>query len=271
VLVVRPDGGPVALLRFEPLPAPPIRWGAGTGKDAASCLARFAWSPLPSADTGAFPTQAPPHRVPDALARAVPRRCAAFAAGRLAAEAALLAAGCSPHDTHIGRLATGAPQWPAGFVGSIAHTDTHVLATVATAPPVRGVGVDLEAPLSDAVAAEVGPSVAPELRDPDAVARVWQGETPPAFPDALTLVFTAKEALYKALAPRVGRFFGFEAAECVAITGSGVSLRLTGALDGGFAAGDTFDVRIARDEAVGLVMAWLVDAPGDAPTSRPVR
>ncbi|HMS01734.1 MAG TPA: 4'-phosphopantetheinyl transferase superfamily protein [Gemmatimonadaceae bacterium] len=214
---------------------------------------------------------APRHRVPDALANAVPRRCAAFAAGRHAAEAALVAAGCPPGDAHVGRDATGAPQWPAGFVGSIAHTDTHALAMVARTPPVRGVGVDLEAPLSDTVAAEVGPSVAPELRDRDAVARVWHGETPLAFPDALTLVFTAKEALYKALAPRVGRFFGFEAAECVAITRTGVSLRLTGALDGGFAAGDTFDVRIARDEAVGLVMAWLVDAPGDDPTSRPVR
>ena len=121
-----------------------------------------------------------------------PQRLAAYASGRRVAHAALKALGeLSAPVTSCGRL----PRWPAGVVGSIAHSRTLAVAVAARARQVRGVGVDLEAE------GRVGERLA---------ARVLVDAERQRFAEAhWTLAFSAKEAVYKAVNPVVGEYLGF--------------------------------------------------------------
>jgi enterobactin synthetase component D len=252
-LLCAPDGSPRGALGVTavPLPLPlhdeRLRW----------TLLRVTDVPLGDATCALI--------IPEALAAAAPRRLRTYAAGRLAAAAALAALGDRDIEpSAIGREASGAPRWPVGTVGSIAHTDDLAVAVVADSRDVALLGVDLEMPLGEATALEVHQSIAPEC--PTESSLVARAPAAMGFPLALTLVFSAKEVLYKALAPRVGQFFGFEAAECVRIDAlpGVVTLQLTTDLPGGFVAGDRFAVRVATLPPDGAIIAWLAD---DRPSS----
>lgn len=252
-LLYAPDGSPRGALGLTTLPLPAAL------RDARLHWALAHFAEVPTADDGRRLT------LPASLAAAAPRRLHTFAAGRVVAAAALSALGHpAVEPSVIGREPSGAPRWPAGVVGSIAHTDTLAVAVVADAHDVALLGADVEAPLGEATAREVHHSIAPECPTEDALADRVHTTMP--FPLALTLVFTAKEALYKALAPRVGQFFGFEAAECVGIDAlpGVVALQLTTDLPGGFVAGDRFAVRVATLGTDGMIVAWLAD---DRPSS----
>ena len=96
-----------------------------------------------------------------------------------------------PKDT------SGAPVWPAGIVGSMAHDDRIAVAVVGLQRDVRALGVDIEpaTPLPDDMLTLVG--TAPELtglaHDP------LRGR----------LLFAVKEAVYKAAYPIDGTFLEF--------------------------------------------------------------
>ena len=71
-----------------------------------------------------------------AVAKAVPKRVAQFTAGRVCARRALAQLGnTEPVPILMGE--DRAPQWPAGYVGSISHTDTSVSYTHLTLPTKR--------------------------------------------------------------------------------------------------------------------------------------
>ena len=112
-------------------------------------------------------------------------------AARLAARQVLSDLG-SDSAAPLTRLPSGAPRWPDGVVGSLAHDDEYALAAVAARGAVMGVGVDVEPPeplpddLTDFV---LNPAERTETAD-DPVAR--------------RLVFAAKEAVYKAIHPLDG-------------------------------------------------------------------
>jgi 4'-phosphopantetheinyl transferase EntD len=92
---------------------------------------------------------------------------------------------------------TGAPLWPAGVIGSLAHDATIAVAAVARTRDVRGVGVDIElaGPLS---ANMMGLVVTPAERQ-----RIEND------PVRAMHLFVAKEAIYKALHPLDGRFLEY--------------------------------------------------------------
>jgi enterobactin synthetase component D len=94
----------------------------------------------------------------------------------------------------------GAPILPPGWVGSISHKGVHAAALVA--PAGHGhIGVDLEA------AVPPGQDIARRILTPREQA---------ALPDrgrAVTLRFSIKEAIYKALDPYVRRYVGFTEVE----------------------------------------------------------
>lgn len=192
-----------------------------------------------------------PYPIPESLHSAAPRRLASFLAGRGVASAALYQAGFRDREQPIGRLASGAPQWPAGWVGSIAHTDSLCVAAVAESSIVSCLGIDCELMVSQKIASEVGKSIAPELtaRRLDAAFA--------DFPYALTAAFAAKESLYKALFPEVGAFFGFEAAEVESMDAEAgmLRLRLTQALSPRLPAGRVFECRwvVQRDHVIAVV------------------
>ncbi len=130
--------------------------------------------------------------------RAVAKRKREFASGRHFARLALERLGQAP--VAISRDEYRRPIWPAGVVGSISHTDT-LAAVVVAASGLQGVGVDIEH--CDRVTEELQPRLLTEAE----MARHWHDAREPA------VIFSAKEAGYKAINPIVGEFIGFQAAE----------------------------------------------------------
>ena len=135
-----------------------------------------------------------------AIRNAAPRRRDEFAAGRAAARGALATLAIAP--VPIPRAADRRPLWPNGIIGSISHTDGIAAAIVGHNQPTAGVGLDIEgdAPLkkellkyiltrSEAAARKARPLVASSSR--------------------CKATFAAKEALFKAIYPITGQFFGF--------------------------------------------------------------
>ncbi len=92
----------------------------------------------------------------------------------------------------------GAPVWPLGVVGSMAHDDDFAVAAVASATSFSGLGIDIEPcePLAEDVAAIVK----------------MPGDVLDGAEERLAgrLLFAAKEAVYKAVFPRDQVVLGFE-------------------------------------------------------------
>lgn len=132
----------------------------------------------------------------EAVRRAVPARQREFTAGRAAARAALRDAGL-PAAT----LPTGpdrAPLWPAGVCGSISHGGTLAAALAARSCDWPSLGLDLEPalPLEEELAGLVRAT-----GDDDG------GVLPPAL--AAKLIFSAKEAAFKAQFPLTGLWLDY--------------------------------------------------------------
>lgn len=157
-------------------------------------------------------------RLPPALQAAIPRRQTEFLAGRACAALALHAAG-SPMLT-VDFNPDRSPAWPPGFVGSISHSAAQVCAIVAPSRRYAMLGLDLEYWMDEGQALEIAGLI---LTDAEADLR------PPMMPRAqfLTLVFSAKEALYKAIFPKLHRIIEFHDVTLTALNPSAAQLRLT--------------------------------------------
>ena len=184
--------------------------------------------------------------LPAPLHLAAPRRQAEYLAGRAVAGWLLQAVGAGP--AQVGYGADRLPIWPAGYRGSISHARGHVV-SLARRGADHHAGVDVEALLT-------GKSLSAVLRKAVLAADLAQlaGEVTAA--DA-TAIFSAKEALFKALYPMVQRWFGFEAAELAAPPAEDrLLLRLTGDLTGDLRAGQVFDVHLRR--RADHVISWVI-------------
>ena len=163
------------------------------------------------------------------------RRRIQFLAGRVCAREA------------IGRLATGRRSGAAagsrtaarsgrtGFVGSISHTARFATAAVAHASEARGLGVDVEPVMSREAAADV----AATRRRRDETRRVAQAAGLDPL-ESLTLVFSAKESLFKALYPPTRRHFDYLDCELVRVDpgARGFSIRFRPPFDAAFGAAE---------------------------------
>lgn len=137
------------------------------------------------------------------VSRAVPRRRREFAAGRACARLGLSRLGFPPAPLLSG--SDRAPLWPEGAVGSITHCPGYAAAAVARAAEMRGLGIDAEVnqPLPEGVA---------ELVCTPAE-RAWAAAAPVGVINWPTLVFSAKESVYKAWQPLTGDWLGYLDAE----------------------------------------------------------
>jgi len=148
-----------------------------------------------------------PHHA--ALHHTSPKRQREHLAGRLAAFYAL---GAIPPITE-----SRAPLWPAGMFGSISHCASTALAVISSQP----VGVDIETLFSEQTCAELTNSIIDDQEH--AVLRHF----PLAFPQALTLAFSAKESLYKAFSTDALPLPGFASAKITALTATHLTLCIT--------------------------------------------
>lgn len=152
---------------------------------------------------GEAPFQAFDRHLPVSLAQARAKRRDEFLAGRYCAAKALADSG---HDgacwLPIGEQRV--PLWPNGWVGSISHSGNGAFAAVAPSSRCQGLGVDMERTVTGDHVQEIAAMVAL----PGELDRLVG--LPPE--RALTLLFSAKEALYKALYPQVRQLYDFSAA-----------------------------------------------------------
>jgi len=134
--------------------------------------------------------------------KAVERRRLYFSLGRAAARDALAELGIS--GVAIGRGPSGEPLWPTGIVGAISHAGDLAIAIVGELTHYAGLGVDIEQ-LSRGLSARAARLICTPAEldwvDPEA------GTT------CLTMLFSAKEAVFKALFPIEGVWLGFGDAE----------------------------------------------------------
>lgn len=154
-------------------------------------------------DPRRMPAAADPHEALS-LHNAVPRRLAEFHAGRAAARGAMAELGHPSRPVLVG--ADRAPVWPDGLTGSISHTAHACVAAVGLRRDWAGIGVDLEdaTPLDPLLVAEVCTRAE----------RIWLGAQPSAERGLMAkLIFSAKEAAYKAQYPLSGQLFGFDVLE----------------------------------------------------------
>lgn len=133
------------------------------------------------------------------IAGAVEARRQEFMTARRCARRALSILGCG--EVAIGSGRRREPLWPRGVVGSITHCLGYRAAVVASAEEVASVGIDAEpnGPLPD----DVIPLVMRPFESRRARELISEGIV------ADRLVFSAKEAVYKAWYPVTGRWLDF--------------------------------------------------------------
>ncbi|MGI9147809.1 MAG: 4'-phosphopantetheinyl transferase family protein, partial [Chloroflexota bacterium] len=133
---------------------------------------------------------------------AAERRRFFFALGRAAARDALAELGVAA--VAIRRGSAGEPVWPDGIVGAITHTGDLAVAIAGWRSDYAGLGVDLEQ-LSPGLSARAARLVCTPLE------MAWVGEAGAS--SRATLLFSAKEAVFKALYPIERIWLGFGDAE----------------------------------------------------------
>jgi enterobactin synthetase component D / holo-[acyl-carrier protein] synthase len=139
------------------------------------------------------------------IAHAVASRRRDFAAVRSCARVCLERLGYPPVPILPG--VGGAPTWPAGIRGSMTHCAGYAAAAVGPHRPISAIGIDAEpdAPLPDGVLGLI--ATAAEHDHLAATQRECEG------PHWDRLLFSAKEAVYKAWFPLVGGWLDHHDAE----------------------------------------------------------
>jgi 4'-phosphopantetheinyl transferase EntD len=139
------------------------------------------------------------------IAQAVPERRRDYATVRSCARACLQRLDYPPVPILPG--VGGAPVWPDGIRGSMTHCIGYAAAAVGTHPPIFAIGIDAEpaAPLPDGVLDLIATPA-----EQDRLARI---QPEPDSPHWDRLLFSAKEAIYKAWFPLVGEWLDHQQAE----------------------------------------------------------
>ncbi|WP_429425083.1 4'-phosphopantetheinyl transferase family protein [Pseudomonas frederiksbergensis] len=176
---------------------------------------------------------------PASIQRSVAKRQAEFLAGRVCARAALQQLEGLSFIPAIGE--DRAPVWPAHITGSITHSTGRAAAIVANKAHWRGLGMDLEN-LLDAERAE---RLAGEILTGPELQRMAVGAAD-QLAMLVTLTFSVKESLFKALYPIVQKRFYFEHAEVLQWSAGGeVRLRLLTDLSSEWRSGTELDAQFA--------------------------
>lgn len=140
-------------------------------------------------------------------------------AGRLCARQALLQLNGCMAAPAVG--SDRAPCWPAGVVGSITHGNGWAAAVVATSSDYLGLGLDVENWLSDERAARLAAEILSpaELQHLGRLSSAQQATH-------VSLSFSLKESLFKALYPLVQRRFYFHDAQLLSAADGQAELQL---------------------------------------------
>jgi phosphopantetheine--protein transferase-like protein len=133
------------------------------------------------------------------IQNAVAKRQREFGAGRQCARKAMARLGIK--DGPLLKGPDGSPVWPAGIVGAISHSNAWCGSAVARQEDIRGIGLDIE------TIDRVNMKIAKKILTP--VEMEWVIASHEEAQKRLALLFSAKETIFKCVAPVYGKRFGF--------------------------------------------------------------
>ncbi|AKP32286.1 4'-phosphopantetheinyl transferase family protein [Yersinia aleksiciae] len=181
---------------------------------------------------------------PSSLHKAVNKRRAEYLAGRFVARQVLNM--LEIRDYPLTNGLDRAPLWPTGLIGSISHNSQRALCSAQVITPAvgpltesraaHGVGLDIEGLIPVERAKDLWPGILSEEEYRDSQ------EGPLPFNHLLTLAFSAKESLFKAIYPQLGRYFDFLEARLISysLVSGRFELQLLRGLSDDFPAGRCF-------------------------------
>ncbi len=160
------------------------------------------------------------HLLDPLLKKAVKGRQSEFVAARACAKKAMESLGL---EGLVGFGQDRKPLWPKGVVGSITHSRTLAIACVAPSDLVTSIGIDCELIMTK----EKFDSLSRQLAT-DADLKLFDGQSDDLI---ATIIFSAKESLYKLINPLCDKFFGFEHASVRSIRKDSFDVELHSELD----------------------------------------
>lgn len=187
---------------------------------------------------------------PTHLTQAVRKRRAEYLASRVVVRNALSRMGIEA--AILSNDGDRAPVWPVGISGSLSHSHQSIAVLLSRAEHRLLLGVDCE----NILPAETAEQMHSVIVSPAEKQTLLESGLP--FATALTLAFSVKESLYKALFPLLRQAMDFRAAEITALhpaTGQ-VQLRLTDSFASDFPAGRVFSGQV--EVQAEQLLTWII-------------
>lgn len=186
------------------------------------------------------------------LNNAVRKRRAEYLASRALVRHALCRLGGGPWI--LANDADRAPVWPAGISGSLSHSPQKIALLLAKTESGKLLGIDCE----QVIRADTAEAIQENIITLQEKRVLMQSGLP--FPEALTVAFSLKESLYKALYPRLKKYMSFNQSEIVFCSPMArkVLLRLTTSHNDDFPQGREFCGRV--EIASPVILSWIVEA-----------
>ena len=156
--------------------------------------------------------------LPEKIKSASIKRQAEFLAGRYAAAMSLRLLGYECNSIPVGEHK--APQWPDGVKASISHSDSVAVCLATSTFEYNFVGIDVESIVSSQVCNQIKHQIITETESVNLSATKISDEC------ALTIAFSAKEALFKAVYPYVKCYLDFKSSIIEKLNSSSVALKL---------------------------------------------
>lgn len=147
--------------------------------------------------------------MPNVIRQSVSKRQAEFLAGRIMAKQALTQLGIATTTIAIGD--NRCPIWPSGVKASISHSHNIAICIAGASSVYSYIGCDVEAFITDEMQVDICDLIINESE------RLLIDSVNIERNIAFTLVFSAKESLFKALYPSVQGYFDFNVAQILTI------------------------------------------------------
>lgn len=151
---------------------------------------------------------------PPTIKTACLKRKAEYLAGRYCAKKAMYKHGFVDSNFQLYAGENRAPVWPDTLTGSISHSDGFAVSVVTSCSNYRGIGIDVESMIKESSLINIRNYISLDSEQ-SRFYKLYSGY----FSETAyySLIFSAKESIYKSINPIVGTFFGFHDAEIIEI------------------------------------------------------
>ena len=154
---------------------------------------------------------------PSHIKKACLKRKAEYLAGRYCAKKAMGKHGFLNSKFQLESGENRAPIWPDSLTGSISHSDGFAVSVVGSLSHYRGIGIDVESMIRESSLINIRNYISLKAEQNRFYELYSAGFNETSY---FSLIFSAKESIYKSLNPIIGTFFGFHDAEIIDIDAS---------------------------------------------------